>query len=336
MRGFVDTVIDSFKQTISLPLWLYFFVVQLIEILVQGLVFLLLLFSVFFVVYDSVAKVGFNNIGLIFTTPSLLAPFAWALGFLFLLFIFVMVYLSSVFVGLRFNLFNGFVKHKRFDLGRAFADTMPRVFTFFKINLVILVLLVLFLGISVLPIVNSVVAIISGLGPDQVAGQVVGIVLYFFLMLLVFGLVSFFLSPLTVLLTPVAFFENFGVVGSFKRAFSLMKSNYLGNLAFVLIYFVVLIGINMAVSFVTRFFAFFTLFPAISSLDVSQSTAAFGTVFSSVILFSFITLAVLVCYVVWAVVFETACFRNLFFLNESLLHSRKPPRRKVGSKRKTK
>jgi len=217
-------------------------------------------------------------------------------------------------------LFNAFLKEKKIDLGKAFEITMPRVFTFFKMSLLVAALAVLAVGAL---LVVPLLLIVSNPSP----AMALPVVLLFLIISLILMLAMLLLMPFFALLAPVAFFEKLGAIDGLKRAFALIKTNYLGNLAFVFVYFLVMFGVSWIVN---TFVQFAMVFPMVSMISGSPG-ANLAAFVGAWIVFGIIAFLIYIPYVVWTSVFETAAFRNLYFLDVQRLQ--KPLKRR---KRKAK
>jgi hypothetical protein len=325
MPGFIDTVVESLKQSLDWPLWLYFFAVQIIEGIVSGVVVLLFLFVGAVMLLGSFSLTIFQNPAAFFSNPANLLGLFTAVGILVAILIVILTFVASYFTGIRFNLFNNFLKTKKIDLGKAFEDTTPRAFTYFKVSLLVSLIGILILLILAIPVFSSIPALLGMTSP----APLIGFILYVVVVLLLFALGVFLLSPILQLLAPAAFFERKGAVDTLKRAIELAKANYLGNLAFVLIFMVVVMGISWILSIILQFVSIFTLIPAIA-LSESGGTIA-GAAAGGFVVYGVIYVILFVPYIIWSTVFETAAFRNLYYLDQGLLR----PKAK-GKKRKRK
>jgi len=325
MPGFVDEIIESFKQTLNLPLWLYFFVVQLVEGIAIGAVFLFLFFIGFLALLGPIASLGgLENIEAIFSSPELLFPIIGIACFLLFVFLFASIFIGAFFTGMRFHLFNDFLKTKNLNLSNVFQKVKLRYFAFFKISLLAAAIISFAVVIALLPMVLSIAFgganVFSGPGLGLfVAGIGLSAIL-----LLVIMVALFFLSPMLNLLAPAAFFDNRGVVDSIKRSFELMKADYFGNLAFVILYALIVAVISFVLNLVVQFMQLAVMLPA--TVTGSSSSPAMGGMIVMVIV---ISMFIYIPFGIWSSVFETACFRNLYFLDLSLLKPKRKPKRKA-------
>ena len=327
MAGFIDTVIDSLKQSLDLPLWLYFFAVQVMEGIVEGIVVLLFLFVGAVLLLGSFSLSFFQNPAALFSNPENLLSIVSTIAILGTIMVVVMSFVASYFTGLRFNLFNGFLKTKKIDLGKAFEETTPRAFTFFKVSLILALLVTLVLLIIAIPVLSSVPSMIGMTSP----APLVGLILYIVVALLIFSLAMFLLSPILQLLAPVAFFEKRGAIDTVKRAIELVKPNYLGNLAFVLIFFVVVVGVSWVISLILQFISLVTLFPAIALSEAGGAAA--GAAVGGFMVYGIVYVILFVPYVIWSIIFETAAFRNLYYLDSSMLEPKARPKPRAKRKK---
>jgi len=326
MPGFIDTVIESVKQSLDWPLWLYFFAVQIIEGIVGGVVILLFLFVGGVALLGSFSLSIFQNPDVLLSNPgNLLGVFA-IIATLATILVVVLAFVSSYFTGMRFNLFNNFLKTKKIDLGKAFEDTMPRAFTYFKVSLLVAVVAILILLVLAIPALSSIPLLVGVSSP----GPILGIILYVVAMLLLFCLGAFLLSPVLQLLAPTSFFEKRGAVDTIKRAIQLAKANYLGNLAFVLIFSVVVMGISWVLSIILQFVSLFTLIPAIALSESGGAMA--GAAAGGFAVYGVVYVILFVPYIIWSTLFETTAFRNLYYLDYGLLKSGPKTKRRARKK----
>ena len=138
MTGFVDTITESFKQTLNWSMWLYFFLVFLIEGIILGIIALVFVFIGFVSVLGPLASVGgIENLPVLFSNSAFISGSIGTIAFLFFVFVIIATFVGAVFTGMRYHLFNDFLKTDKFNLGKAFQKTKPRVFTYFLISLII-------------------------------------------------------------------------------------------------------------------------------------------------------------------------------------------------------
>ncbi len=311
MLGFVDTLIASFKQTLNLQLWLYFFAIQLLEGIMTGVVFLLLALIGFLALLGPIISIGgFENIELLFSNPGILTGIVGVACVLFLVLVVVASFIVSLFTGIRFHLFNDFLRTKRLDLASAFEKARPRFFTYFKVSLLVGVIISIVLAIAFVPLLPILFA---GTTASNIGLLIAGAGLFIVLLLIVV-IALFLLSPMLSLLAPVAFFERRGVIESIKRAFELMKANYLGNLAYVILCSIIVMAISFVISMIVQFLQLAIMLPAMAV--GSSAGAAVGGLVALVVL---VSIVLYVPFTVWSVCFDTACFRNLYFLDLALL-----------------
>lgn len=327
MPGFIDTVIESLKQSASLPLWLYFLAVMLLEAVVMGLVTLFFLLVGLTLLLAFFGISGFQNPAGLLSEPGTFLGIAALAGSLVAILLVVLTFVSSYFTGLRFNLFNNFMKNKKLDFGKSFEMTTPRAFTFFKATLLVGILILIAILILALPVIFSIPALVAVSSP----GPVIGLVLYAVIAFLALGIVLFMLSPILNLIAPAAFFEKQGAIDTIRKAVYLARTNYLGNLAFVLVFAVITVGIGWVIGIIMQVISLFTLFPAIAISEAGGPNTALAM--AGFAAYGIIYVILFVPYTVWSTVFETAAFRNLYFLDLDLLGKPKAkPRKRAGKK----
>lgn len=334
MPGFVDTVIESLKQTLSWPLLIYFFAVQLLEAFAIGLVFVFFALIAVLSVFGLIGQTGIPQLVAFFSNPANLVGIIGLFLVVMFFFFLVAMYVSAFFTGMRFNLFNNFLKEKRLDLGRAFSQTKGRAFTYFKIDLLITIILTVLFGLIWLLAFIPLLPLMLGQSSLSAVGPLVmGLILALIFMLLLF-IVLLLVSPVLVLLAPVAFFEKEGVIGSIKRSIALVKVNYWGNLAFLIVYVIIITVISLVVQFILGAIrlVFFLPFALVSD---PMNSALIANLVGSIALFSIIAVIILVPFIVWSSAFQTASFRNLHALNVSLSGKvGTGPKRRPGRKTK--
>jgi len=332
MPGFVDTVIESLKQTLNWPLLLYFFAVQLIEGVVIGVILVFFVLLGLLSLFGSLDFSSIQGIAQQFSNPALLLNLVGIIALLVVAFFLVVMYVSALFAGWRLNLFNNFLKSKRLDLGRAFAQAKPRAFTYFKIDLLVTVIILLVLFVPFFLAFLPILAYLPGSPPSTVVGQFLAGILAAFLWLLLGLIALFFVSPVMFLFAPVAFFERQGAIDSIRRSIALVKTNYWGNLAFILVYFVIVFFINLIVNAILRILSIPLLVPLVMAGESGAGPAVAGML-GFMALFGVLSVIILVPYVIWVVAFQIACLRNLYFLDFSLFRG---PGGKARPKRRTK
>jgi len=328
MAGFTDTLIESIKQSLDWSLWLYFLAVQLIEGLLAGFIVLLFLFVGAILMLNSFTPAFFQNPMAFFLNPANLVGIIGTVCLLSTILIVVLVFVASYFTGLRFNLFNGFMKTKKIDLGKAFEATTPRAFTYFKVSVVIALVVSVALLVLAIPALSSIPALIRTLAP----APLIGLAIYALVALTLFSIALVIVSPILQLLAPTAFFEKKGAIGTIKRAIELAKANYLGNLAFVLAFIVIVVGISLILSLILQFVSVFTLIPAIV-LSESGETAA-GAVIGGLAVYGIVFVILFLPYLIWSTLFEIIVFRNLYYLDHSLIEPRARPKHSSAPKRR--
>ncbi len=314
MTSFVDTILESFKQTLNWSMWLYFFLIFFIEGIILGIIALSFVFIGFFTLLGPITNVGgIENIAMLFSDLSFIASSIGILWFLFTVFIIIATFIVAIFTGMRYHLFNDFLKTGKFNLGKSFQKTKPRVFTYFLISI--------FIGLVILTVFVLAFAPVLFIIPELIGGTVAGpnvalIAPLIFTVLLMFliGLILLLISPMLNLLAPTVFFEEKGAIDTIKKALELMKANYWGNLAYVILYFLIIFAISMLFQLLVLPFTIL-----LSIIDSSRAAAVGLLGFAGLIMF-----IIMVVYSIWSTVFDTACFRNLYFLDKSLLAKHVP------------
>jgi len=329
MADFFDNVIDSFKQTLDFSLWLYFFAIYLLESVVSGLVVLVFLALGLVAALGSLNVIGIEGfIGLLSSPGQLLAnpgfmAFVAICIVLFALMILALLFVASFFVGIRYCLMDSFLRTKKLGLGSAFERARPRALTFFKSSIIVSLAIGIVLTIAFLPLILSIPGI-AGSGPASAGLKVVALFLFAFLILIVFAIAMFLLSPFLALIAPAVFFEDKGAVVSLKRAFALAKGNYLPNLGYLIIYTIIVVGVSFVISMVAQFLGLLFMLP-MAALGASGSAAGAGII-SAMMFYYAVSALLLIPYSVWASSFEAASFRNLFVANLSLKKEAKGPK----------
>ena len=320
MADFIDNVVESFKQTLDLHLWLYFFAVYLVEGIAEGIVILVFLLFGALAALGFLGSLGLQNLGNVFSSPQALFSNPGFIGFIALALILLafmvlaIVFIASLFAGIRYNLVNNFLKKKKLDLGQAFHNAMPRTLTMFKAGILITAVILAVLFVLCIPALAVLPGIIAG-GPGAGAALgIVGMIFYIFVILGLFALAMFFLSPFFVLVQPTVFFGKLGAIDSLKRAFALAKSNYWANLGFVLIYSIVLMGISFVISIVAQIVGLVLMLPAMAFSGAGNAAMASGMI-GSMMLYYMVYIILFIPYTVWSLSLEATSFRNLFFLN---------------------
>ena len=332
MTGFIDTLSESFKQTLNWSMWLYFLLVFLIEGIILGIIALIFVFIGFFAFLGPITAVGgIENVGMLFSNPSFIANSIGTIWILFTVFIIIATFVEAIFIGMKYHLFNDFLKTGKFNLGKAFQKAKPRILTFFIISLILGLIILAVLALAFAPILFMLPGLISGTVASSNAALIIAPLLFSVLLVFLVGLVLLLISPMLNLLAPTAFFEEKGAIGTIKKSFELMKANYFGNLAYLILFFLIIFAIRM---FLQVLFLPLTILIGVIEAGGTQ-------LIGLVILLGLISFIIMFIYTVWMSVFDTVAFRNLYFFDKSLLakhttRSHTKPKHKAKPKRKTK
>ncbi len=313
MNDFIDQLVGSLKQSLDLKLWLYFLLMLILNGLVSFLVFLVFVLAGVVMLVVSLSSVSFANIPLLLSRLSQFLPLVFGLALLFILWILAMLYVSSLFSAAMFALFNGFLEKKKLSLGHAFETAFARAFTLFKVNLLVSIGLAIALLVVFSPLFFAL-SQSSFVLPNIL--QVFGALAFVGILVLVLLIAVFLLSPWFSLLTPAVVFGSQGAIDSMKEAFAFVKRDYFGNLVFVIIYMVIVMGVSWVLGMMLSFVQMFTLLPAMVVAE-SSSAVATGAVLGAFGIYFVVAAVLYVPYIIWSTVFDTSAFRNLYFFNLS-------------------
>jgi len=322
--GFVDQLIDSLKQSVNLNLWLYFFLVQLIEGVVYLIVFAVFAIFGIIAIFGSLGGLSEQSLMQMVSTPSMVATALAAVGIIAFAAILILLYITSLFEGIRFNLFNNFLKDKSLDLGKAFGQAKPRTLTFFLTGILISLIIGALLVIALIPAALSIVPLIisAQTGSEAAnAGAVVFTILYLLVIMLVFGLVMLLISPIINLVAPAVFFEQRGAISSIKRAYHLARTSYLGNLAFVILFGIVMWAAGFILNIIVRLISLPLILPMAAGLEnVADPAIALTNIMGMTMAIMGFSMIIIIPYSIWVSIFQVAAFRNLYFYDLSLIN----------------
>ncbi|PIN98196.1 MAG: hypothetical protein COT90_05355 [Candidatus Diapherotrites archaeon CG10_big_fil_rev_8_21_14_0_10_31_34] len=230
MTGVIDSFSFVLKKSFDFRLWLYLFLIMLLSVI--G--FIALVFAGVFI----------GAILFVFFQLTLIGFLIYFL--LFLIFFFLMLLVGSAINGTSLNLVKNYLEKGKIDLGLAFDKTKPRIFTSFKVELIVAVFFGIVFLLCFFPLIFSVLNLIESISlaslafssPEQIFSIVFSVIGSLFLGIILFSIFNLVISPFTIIYKQIPFFESHSAVDSIKRAIFLGKKNYLSNLAFFVLMFV--------------------------------------------------------------------------------------------------
>lgn len=233
----IKTLSAAIRESISLGLWAFF----------------LMIFAIFFVatmiVQSLTIGVGAGFLlGNLSEVPeqafsqilSNLGQIVLVMGAALLVYLLIVFLISSVMYGLEFNGARLFLSGTR-GIGQLLKDswmaTKPRFLTSFFLSLLVGIISLFFVALLFAPAVLSALSVASG----NISGLSAAI-FWLIIGVVVFIVVAFLTAPIMALLYPIVFFENLSVTKTIKRAVFLGARNYLRNIAFLLLFWLILLA----------------------------------------------------------------------------------------------
>lgn len=333
LLDYLDGVFDAFRQSLSLRLLLYFLALFLAQGLVVGIFGFALAVAGILIFLGMIGNLTVQNLVLVISSTEMLLASMLLFFTVSTIFVLVVLFISGIFEGIRFNLVDAFARTGKISMRDSFKKTRPRLFTYFFSNLVVIIFLVLVLFLLMSPFLSLVPGIFSSFftrvllgNPEILAGilPVLGNALTLGLLGgILFLAFLFLISPFTMLLNPVVFFEKKGFLDSVRAAVHLAKENYLANIAFFVMHIVILLGAYAFSQSIGQFFGALILGPPLISMltallsgEAAMMEAMFSSVsfFLSVQAFRLVYMLVFVPFMLWSPVFQKAAARMLFAL----------------------
>ncbi|MEW6295799.1 MAG: hypothetical protein AB1467_05940 [Candidatus Diapherotrites archaeon] len=267
----------------------------------------------------------------------------WIYLLLFFVFIVIMAFAEALFLGFKLNFSRALASGKKIELGSAWKALKPRLVTAFGVklvvNLVVAIAVILWLipvAIYFLNAIKEFSFLFSAL-PFTSAQTAFALSVLFpaFLLLflkvfawlllgaIIFGVIYLVLLPFLIVLNAVPYFEDIGIIDSFKRAYWLGRKNYFKNYFFAVAYFIfslaaviVLLIVGGILNLVSFVFSFFLLAVAIAAIIRFIINVLFG---------------------VWAQGYGSLFFLNVYAFDSSakkpaLKPAKKPVKRKARPK----
>lgn len=324
MASFVDEAIETLKQTLNLRLFFYFLVMQLLEAAAE------LVATIFFAIIGIAAILPLigefspENIQAVFSNQALLFPILAIAMPLAIIWLLILLYIAALFSGARINFFNNFADGKEPSIGKAFSLARKRAFTYFKLDLLVTIIIFAAIAIILAVMLLPLVGLMASNGSMTAIG-VFGI-LGALLLLFLFCVAIFLLSPFLWLFLPVVFFEEKGVIDSINRSVDLARPKYWDNLGFIVIFIAITFVISLLVNGINRAISFAFFFPAISGAETVSEQAVLYSTMGAMPMLSAVFIIIFLPFTVWMSSYSTAAVRNLYFLN--LPKSKASPKKK--------
>ena len=291
MAGVIDSFSFILKKSFDLTLWFYLFLILILSVVGAVIIFFAGIFIgvILFLVFQL----------------SLIGLFFYFL--LFLVFLVVFLLFGSAITGTSLNFVRDYLQTGQKDLGSAFNKAKPRIFTSFKVELIVSLFFLLVLIVFFLPFIFSLIQLINSISlqlliaPNsaEMLSLIVSLLGSFLLGIGLFLIFSLVISPFSVIYKQIPFFESKGAVDSIKRAIFLAKKNYWNNLAFAVLMF-------LFIGFITVIYLFFTF--ALTAL----TSANIGFVIIFVVLLRIIIEFV---YSIWLSVFSVLFDVKIYSMN---------------------
>ncbi len=248
----IATLKETFRLSLAKRLWLYCFILMIVAYVGAALVQALTIGAVFNLLLGS-----FTDLSLAAQFSKLIQAVIAALPllvFAYVVYLVLYILFEAVVAGLFLNGMRLFVSQGirgiEMLVSSSWSATRPRIKTAFLTTLLLNVVVIVLVTIMFLPLLLAMVSELPNLasfsysdieelsysgGIASVSSKILAAAIPTILMLLVFFVAWILLIPMLVLISPVVYFENLGVIGSIKRAFSLGKRNYLRNFAFLIL-----------------------------------------------------------------------------------------------------
>jgi len=324
MAGAVDSVIGSFKQSFGKRLLLYFTLITVLygigSFIVQALLLnlpLTVLLSGFFQRFAALQ--GASDAEMAAAMLGILAdflknmPFFLAAGAV-IVFIYTVgvTFLQSIFSGLQFNLARLVVEGKPYSLQAVWDNASGRFLVLFKSTLAITVLFSLFSLALAIPLAAGAINLLGSVGSASAESSAISVMqLFFGALIFALGhfLVLFLASPLLLFVAPAALFEKCGAIGAIKRSVALGARQYLSNLGFLLLLFLVAI-IALAAAGIAL---------AVVSLLLILVSSVFGILLALLLFYLFIFV-----FAIWANAFVSLAITRFYLSSVSPAASRAP------------
>ena len=246
MGKYINGIIEVFKKSFNLKLWLYYLLIIIAIMVIFSLVLLVVAIP-----------------AILITLPYLTNPAKlmtdWLLlvvvyGITFVVFTIITGLIDAYSSGVLLKIAKRPLENKEINLRDSFNVPIGRVATLFLISLLIGVISFVLMIVLLLPSIIEIINILPLLETSNMAilGKMISlvtvIVLNVVLVALLFTVVSIALAPVLMLLAPVAIFENYGIINSIKRAFKLVKGNYLGSMGYIILLIVITIGASLVIA----------------------------------------------------------------------------------------
>jgi len=298
MGFYIDSALNSFRRSFNPKFFGYNFLAGIIVFVIS-----IVLIAVFVVLPAVAAFLAFK-----FSVTAL-----WIYLLLFFVFIVIMAFTEALYSGFKLNFARDLISGKAITLKSAWHATKPRLLTAFGVklivNLVIAIAVILWflpLAVYFLNAIKEFSFLIPGLpfssaqAPLSPAVFLPAFLLVFLkvfawilLGAIIFGIIYLVLLPFLIVLNAVPYFENIGVIDSFKRAYWLGKKNYFKNYFFAIAYFIfslaaliillIVDGILNLTSFIFSFFLFavavFAILRFIINILFSVWSQGYGSLF---------------------------------------------------------
>lgn len=262
MGYFLDSVIELLKKSVNLTLWGYYLLIGLI-------IAVLAIISLAVIAIPAILTV----ISLQFELTALIIYAVLAV-----IAVLVLVFLGALGAGIYINFAREYLERGNLDLGLAWNRTLPRVYTAFKVQLILFIVVFTAIILWVIPLILSLVSFIEQnrgtilfSAINELPGNffstpsftqvflpfLIASFLWILLGILIYLIISLVLWPMLVLLETIPYFERIGAIDCFKRAYYLGRKNYSNNYFFiiwwVLLTFAVSIPYAIIVSFLSAF-----------------------------------------------------------------------------------
>jgi len=340
MASFVDEAIETFKQTLNLRLFAYFLAIQLLEsvaFIVITIAFALIgIAAILLYIVENFGELSAEAILAAFSSQVMLFPILAMAIPLAIIWLLVLAYIAALFSGARIIFFNNFANGEGPSLGKAFGLARKRAFTFFKLELivsiVVLAIISIILAITLLPMIGAIGSSASMAGSGSMAATAIFGVLAGLLLVFIFFIALFFLSPFLWLFLPVVFFEKKGVVGSISRSVELVKPKYWDNLGFIVIFIAIMFVINLIINAITRLISLAFFLPLIGAAETMTGEAALYSMLGELEPMPAIMAIFAIIYLpftVWMNSYSTAAARNLYFLDQPAAQAEQKNKKRI-------
>jgi len=232
----VKTIKEAVRASINPRLWFYYLIISVLGYLAIQIVFSLTVGVAIGALVGLVTFQSLQGFQQIMSSPWQLIAL---LGVASLVYILFAALIGTVLQGLEFNGAKLFLSGTIGITGLlkdSWQKTRPRIVTAFLLSLLVGMISLTVVGLLFVP------AIVSGISASSGEFSSIGkTVFWLAAAIIVFLLLAILTAPVLALLSPIVFFERLGAIQTIKLAFLFGTKKYLRNLAFMLVFWLVVV-----------------------------------------------------------------------------------------------